>query len=282
MNKKEQKKKKTSIPKKTRLPTPPDSPLSSLSSRKDSLLADESISSVNEEPYESCTEVSSIASFDSSIYYSSDDSGRGTSTASEFSDDSEKLTVGKHKIENRGKHKVPTKSDTGYKKEHLENTIEILKAVKDNIDNKVSVNDDELLDIIISLGQFMPCQYIEKLHWYVADEERITLLLNSLARSLARVERKIFNLQTDFNVRKELTRKKENISEQLNNAKDKNNYLADEFANILINMKKHLGIDTKDTFVDIMEIKSQLLITSKEIEEKIILYETARRNLSTN
>ena len=75
MNKKEQKKKKTSIPKKTRLPTPPDSPLSSLSS--------------------------------------------STSTASEFSDDSEKLTVGKHKIENRGKHKVPTKSDTGYKKEHI-------------------------------------------------------------------------------------------------------------------------------------------------------------------
>ena len=135
---------------------------------------------------------------------------------------------------------------------------------------------------MISLGQFMPGQYIEKLHWYVADVERITLLLNSLARSLARVERKILNLQKDLNVTKELNRKKENISEQLNNAKDKNNYLADEFANILINMKKHLGIDTKDTFVDLMEIKSQLLITSKEIEEKMIFYKTARRNLSTN
>ena len=242
------------------------------------------MSTPSEETYESCTEVSSIASVDSSIY-SSNDSGRGTSAASvsELSDDSEQLTGAKHKIQNHGKkHKVPTKRETGSKKKHLENTIEILKAVKDNIDNKVSVNDDELLDIIISLGQFMPCQYIEKLHWYVTDVERITLLLNSLARSLARVERKIFNLQTDFNVRKELTRKKENISEQLNNAKDKNNYLADEFVNILSNIKKHLGIDTKDTFVDIMEIKSQLLITSKEIEEKIILYETARRNLSTN
>ena len=69
--------------------------------------------------------------------------------------------------------------------------------MKDNIDSKVSENDDELLDIIISLGQFMPCQYIEKLHWYVADVERITLLLNSLARSLARVEMKTLNFQKD-------------------------------------------------------------------------------------
>ena len=34
-------------------------------------------------------------------------------------------------------------------------------------------------------------------------------------------------------------------------------------------MEKHLGVKTKDIFVDMMETKCKLLITSKEIEEKI-------------
>ena len=91
------------------------------------------------------------------------------------------------------------------------------------------------------------------------------LVIARLTRSLAIMELK---------VKSELSREKNNISEQLHHAKNRSIHLGDEFAIILKNIEKHLGVETKDTFIDMIESDSKLLVTSKEIEEKMIRFET--------
>ena len=212
-------------------------------------------------------------------FYSSDDSGRGTCTASDLSDDEQfRITKGdkqrmKHHCKQQVSNDTLTDNDKVFEIERQRNNIDILKAVQCNIAHKVSNNDDEILDIIISIGQFMTYQYIEKLHWYVVDVERITLLLNSLARRLARTELKILNCNRDLKTLKELYKQHKKISEQLDDANDINNCLYNKLVIILNNIEKHLGVETKNKFVNLMDRKSKLLITPKEVDDKIKIHE---------
>ena len=92
--------------------------------------------------------------------------------------------------------------------------------------HKLSANDDEILGIIINLGEFVTFQEIEKLHWYVVDVEKITLLLSSLARRLARSELTL-RLAALADA-EELSIKIKKIEEQLKEAKIINSLLKDK------------------------------------------------------
>ena len=280
--------KKDTKPKKPKLPTPPDSPVQCTDWRANSFLSNKKFSnskSVLRQP--SPIKVASVVSYSNplqsvcnTICYSSDDSGRGTGTgtASDVSDDSDQWRVptGRSKRKYHGRQKLSNDTlasdgDELFEKEKQRNKIDILKAVKCNIAHKLSANDDEVVDIIISLGQYLTFHHIEKLHWFLLDVERITLLLHSLARRLDRIELNILTAgETEL---REMEKKEKKIVEQLEDANDINDKLKDKLDTILNTIEKYLGAKTKDNFVSLINIKTKLLITSKEIDHKIRLYQ---------
>jgi len=279
--------KKVRKSKKPKLPTPRDSPVEFDESRfllnnKSSKSKQVKVSSSKSiQRRSSCIEVS--ASSESKAFfteelvcesscYSSDDSGRGTCTASDASDHSGHYRPTRGvRFKRRNHFEGKFFDENLYEKEKQRNKIDILKAVKCNIAHKIGANDDEILDIIISLGQFKTFHHIEKLHWYVADVERITLLLNSLARRLARAELRI--LMSDSEDLDELRSKQDKIVEQLHDANDINNQMKEKLVKITIDIEMFLGVETKDEFVTLLNTKTKLLITLKEIEDKLKLYE---------
>ena len=202
--------------------------------RRSSILTDEGISILSDGQYDSTA--SSLATDSSAICYASDDSGLSISTNSEH------MAVGKHKRKPNGKHKVIC--DNGKALRKPGETIAILIAVKENINNKVSANDDELLDIILSLAEYMPGQYTSNLQWYIEDVERNILQMNSLARNLADKEIKIYkkgNMKVP-----ELRKEMEVISDQLGDAKNKSKHLRDKLGIILDDIEKYLGDETRE------------------------------------
>ena len=145
---------------------------------------------------------------------------------------------------------------------------------------KLSANADEIVGIIINLGQFVPFQEIEKVHWYVVDVEKITLLLSSLTRRLARSELRM--RMAKFEDAEALSIKIKKIEEQLKDAKIIDNLLKDKCKMILQKLEKYLNVRTKDYFLNLINNKTKLLITSKEMDEKISLYEDQMKILISN
>merc|ERR1712123_271524 len=116
----------------------------------------------------------------------SDDSGRGDS---EWSDVSECSTKS-YSIHNKRQemHKlchsnVKTKTSS----ENISNKLKILKIAEQNI----SQNHDEIYSFLAYLSNTVKPGQLEKISSYVADLEKITFLLHSLARRLAAAELRI-------------------------------------------------------------------------------------------
>ena len=62
------------------------------------------------------------------------------------------------------------------------------------------------------------------------------------------------------------------IEEQLKDAKIIDNLFKVKCKMILQKLEKYLGVRTKDYFLNLINNKTKLLITSREIDEKISLY----------
>jgi hypothetical protein len=294
-------------PMKPKLPTPPDSPDQSMSLKRTSSLSFKQLVYPKKEPWpkspafreaktnsENCLPLPPACA---TISYLSDDSGRGTCTTSDLSDDCGHCTckgtcttsdlsddcgrctpssdhcghcrVKRWRRQDCDKQK-PVIVDELFEREKLRNKIDVLKAVKCIILHKLSGNDDKIVGIIINLGEFVTYQEIEKVHCYVVDVEKITLLLSSLTRRLARSELRM--RMASLADAEALSIKIEKIEEQLEDAKIIDNLLKDKCKMILQKLEKYLGVRTKYYFLNLINNKTKLLITSKEIDEKISLY----------
>merc|ERR1712106_1030475 len=104
--------------------------------------------------------------------------------------------------------------------------------------------------------------------------------MNCLARSLADMEIKIYK-KNNMKV-PELQKEMEVISDQLGDAKNKSKHLRDKLVIILDDIEKYLGEETREDFIDLIESRSKLLVTSQEVEEKIILFKIAMRSSKDN
>ena len=165
---------------------------------------------------------------------------------------------------------LPFIPDQTFEKEKLRNELDILKAVKCMIVHKLSANDERLVVIIISLGKLTSYHEMEKVYWYVLDVERITLLMMSLARRLARSELRI--KMTGFVDCVEMRNKIDKIEDQLKDANSIDKKLHEKCRLISQKIDKYLGIQTKKDFLQLIDSKTKLLISSKEIDEKIRLF----------
>ena len=72
------------------------------------------------------------------------------------------------------------------------------------------------------------------------------------------------------------------IEEKLKDAKIIDNLLKDKCKMILQKLEKYLNVWTKDYFLNLINNKTKLLITSKEIDEKISLYVDQMKILLSN
>ena len=169
----------------------------------------EEISLLSDERYDSSARI--LDQDSSAICYASDDSGVRIST------NSEQITVGQHK---RKHHSGETLEKPG-------EMIDILIVVKDNIEYKVSANEDKLLDIILKLAKHMPGRYTT----HLKELERNILQMNSPARSLAVREIKI-NTQNKEKHPNKLQKEMKAIYDQLGDAKAKSKHLRDKLGKI--------------------------------------------------
>jgi len=270
--------------KKPKLPTPPNSPdqskqLRGINSKNQFPLTNRNVTTNHDNvKVKSATEKFCPNSTCDVLNYLSDDSGIITYTTSDVSDDSDQLKsqrsdrikrkgVFKYKI-----HKDNSKYNDLLKKEKLSDTISILKGVQDNIVHNLVETDEALHETITKLEEKTTLHQAVKLEWFVVDMERIVLLLNSLARRLARAELRVYS--SDYKQLEEIKKKEKKIIEQLQEANDINNHIKDKLIDILDIIDTYLGEKTKENFVTLLNNKTKLLIMYKELEEKIKIDQT--------
>ena len=149
--------------------------------------------------------------------YSSDDSGRGTCTASDLSDD-----YGDINFEVLGKKEASQHELERNRRVRITSDISKLRLYSYKIEQQLSMNSRDIAIIMGKLEMYLPQQEMDKIYWYLVDVERITLLMSTLARRLARTEMRMRNRLSALDDLKNKTKK---IEEQLNDAININNIL---------------------------------------------------------
>ena len=117
---------------------------------------------------------------------------------------------------------------------------------------------------------------LEKISSYVADLEKITFLLHSLARRLAAAELRIKLTKVDNlsqEEKAEWRRKHEKLAQQLKEAKDIKDVLDKKYHAIASFLEKYKSVEAKREFGNLMEEKIKLMITFKEVEDKIKMHD---------
>ena len=147
-----------------------------------------------------------------------------------------------------------------------------MKMAEDNIKQKISQNHDEIYSLLEYLSKSVKPNQLQRISSYVADLEKITFLLHSLARRLAGAELKI--KLTKFNIlsqdeKEEWRRKHIKLAQKLNEAKDIKDILDQKYHGISNFLEKYKSVETRLQFGNFMEDKIKLMITFKEVEDKI-------------
>jgi len=200
----------------------------------------------------------------------SEDSGKGDSELSDFSGSSQ-LYLSKNYPKEEPKKENQQVNNYIYKQKSV-GTLDILKIAQQNIKQKISENSDEIYNLLVYLSNCIKYAEIVKIQSYVADLEKITYLLYSLARRLAVAEVKLQVTKwtsASQQEKDEWRRKQKQLSNQLEEAKDIKEKIDTKFQVISNFLEEHTSWEIKIIFANLMEEKIKLLITIKEVEDKI-------------
>jgi len=200
----------------------------------------------------------------------SEDSGKGDSELSDFSDSSQ-MHASKNYPKEELKNDSLTINNYIYKQKSV-CTLDILKIAQQNIKQKISENSDEIYNLLVYLTNCINYAEIVKIKSYVADLEKITYLLYSLARRLAVAELKLQVTKWSISSqqeKEEWRRKQKQLFNQLEEAKDIKEKLDKKFEVISNFLEKQTSWEIRNIFGNLMEDKIKLLITIKEVEDKI-------------
>ena len=203
----------------------------------------------------------------------SDDSGWGTCTTSDFSDDYAECETEKANC-NFHENEKPNLCQN----DKLKNHILTLKTEQYRILVQLLITENALADIVEDLQKILSSSQVEKICWFLEDVERITLLLRSLAKRLATVELMLTN--TPLAKKESLTNKMIMIKKQLNDAAIINDRLDSKLLTTLNTIEKNLGVRARNNFLMLIKRKTDLLVCSKEKEELVCLYEL--QNITLN
>ena len=154
-------------------------------------------------------------------------------------------------------------------KEKFRHKVHTLYSMRCLISQKLIAADDCLIDIMTRLGHLTSKQEEERVHRYVLDVERITLLLSSLARRLAKTELRV-RVHGLRNYQELMTQIRK-IQEQLDDANIIDRKLKEKSERIAQQIETCLGVVSKEKFLQLLNRKSSLLITAKELDERIFL-----------
>jgi len=196
----------------------------------------------------------------------SDDSGWGTCTTSDFSDDYAECEIDKANC-NCEENEKPILCQN----DKLKNHILMLKTEQYRILVQLLITENALADIVEDLRKILSSSQVEKICWFLQDVERITLLLRSLSKRLATVESMLTN--TTLVKKESLTNKMIMIKKQLKDAATINDRLDLKLLTMLNTVEKNLGVRTRNNFLMLIKRKTDLLVCSKEKEELVCLYE---------
>ena len=276
---------KKPTPRKPRLPTPPDSPTNIILSEQE-LACPSKIHLVPRQlKYNPATRLPRPPT--TSTSYLSDDSGVGTCNTSDMSDDCDICMVSDTfkdfggtctdsyrahcKTRNIKTQKCCMQKSIYFdqikEKEKLRHKVETLHSMRCLISQKLIAADDCLIDIISKLGHLTSKQEEERVYRYVQDVERITLLMSSLARRLARTELRV--RMHGIRNYQELKNQIRKIQEQLDDANIIDRKLKEKKERIAHQIENCLGANNKEKFMQYLNDKSNLLIAAKELDEKI-------------
>ena len=222
-----------------------------------------------------------------STYYLSDDSGVGTGNTSDMSDECGICSTidvsgdhrGTYNNRNRSHFKIKNSEkqnccvqtciyhDQIKEKEKHRHKVETLYSMKCLIAQKMIATDNCIKDIMTRVDQLTNNQEEERVNRYLQDMEMITLLMSSLARRLARTELRL-RMEGVRNYQ-ELVNQIRKIQEQLDDANKIDQKLKVKYERISQLIETCLGVEDKEDFLQLMINKSKLLITSRELDEKI-------------
>ena len=171
---------------------------------------------------------------------------------------------------NENKFKNVKSANENMRHQNILNKEEILISAKMNIKKMLNENSDDIDVYIATCARILDLKEVEKLVNYVEDLEKITLLMHSLGRRLASAQLKIFRHQK-IHHQEDLCIKSEKLATQLSDAENIKNFIDKKLGDILEVIEIKLGNHSTIDFKLLLETKVKLIITLKEIEDKIKL-----------
>ena len=171
---------------------------------------------------------------------------------------------------NENKFKNDKSANENMRHQNILNKEEILISAKMNIKKMLNENSDDIDVYIATCARILDLKEVDKLVNYVEDLEKITLLMHSLGRRLASAQLKIFRNQK-IHHQEDLCIKSEKLSTQLSDAENIKNFIDKKLGDILEVIEIKLGNHSTIDFKLLLETKVKLIITLKEIEDKIKL-----------
>ena len=171
---------------------------------------------------------------------------------------------------NENKFKNDKSANKNMRHQNILNKKEILISAKMNIKKMLNENSDDIDVYIATCARILDLKEVDKLVNYVEDLEKITLLMHSLGRRLASAQLKIFRNQK-IHHQEDLCIKSEKLSTQLSDAENLKNFIDKKLEDILEIIEIKLGNQSTIDFKLLLETKIKLIITLKEIEDKIKL-----------
>jgi len=196
----------------------------------------------------------------------SDDSGKGDSEWSEASEDYSTTVFAKQMQISPGKARI--KSSVGQYGDELR----VLKLAEKNIRGKISKNHEEIFCFLSLLSKTVKSVHVDRISSYVVDLEKITFLLHGLARRLATAEMKIRMTKTRNLLqeeKEEWLKRHRKLSSQFEEAKDIKKVLDKKYQSISVFLEENLHYEARLLFDNLMDEKIKLMITFKEVEDKI-------------
>ena len=160
---------------------------------------------------------------------------------------------------------------------------ELLKLGEENIKKRIRENDDEINRLLCYLSVSVTPDKLARISSYVVDLEKITFLLHSLSRRMAAAELKIkLTMQNALPHREnsEWGRKHQKLSQQFKEAKDIKCALDRKYLDICKFLETSSGIGAKLKFRALMEEKIKLMITFKEVGDKIKIHDRERKRMT--
>ena len=171
---------------------------------------------------------------------------------------------------NENKFKNDKSANENMRHQNILNKEEILISAKMNIKKMLNENRYDIDEYIATCARILNLKEVDKLVNYVEDLEKITLLMHSLGRRLASAQLKIFRNQK-IHHQEDLCIKSEKLSTQLSDAENIKNFIDKKLGDILEVIEIKLGNHSTIDFKLLLETKVKLIITLKEIEDKIKL-----------